>query len=444
MILLLQAELVWIHCRQVIDTKYAHKDFNFFNPLEEKTRSNSKSALLKKRSLHQAIKILPLHTKMKLCDCSRKKNLLFCASSREANSGWIRNSVERFLSWSSTPRRYLGTTLSQSVSRIRPPKRPAKSIAAAPISEGPAPASSPSPNVQPPAEAPEDPFSQLDKLDSAPRPSPRRHPPPPDVFLPIDMFNLAPPPSRPKHPPPPPPVKNDNPIRKIASVVTAAGILFVVASLLFCCFKGGSGKGNGQRDEKPLLTMSSSDFSAGKEFCSFFYADDLRAINSKACSYCHFNVSGSSHNQSISLGISSNKEFNSRSQKFISNSSMKFENQEPPEATVSASLPPLKPPPGKSAPPPPSPPPPPPPGPAPPPPPKLVRPPPAPPKGMPGKSQPNVPKPHRKSHSDSCQGEDAESGSQKAKLKPFFWDKTVLTNTDQSMVWNEIRSGSFQ
>lgn len=37
----------------------------------------------------------------------------------------------------------------------------------------------------------------------------------------------------------------------------------------------------------------------------------------------------------------------------------------------------------------------------------------------------------------------SESDNQKAKLKPFFWDK-VLANPEQSMVWNEIKAGSFQ
>jgi hypothetical protein len=31
----------------------------------------------------------------------------------------------------------------------------------------------------------------------------------------------------------------------------------------------------------------------------------------------------------------------------------------------------------------------------------------------------------------------------KTKLKPFFWDK-VQANPEHSMVWNDIRSGSFQ
>ncbi|KAL0315034.1 UNVERIFIED_CONTAM: Formin-like protein 5 [Sesamum calycinum] len=36
-----------------------------------------------------------------------------------------------------------------------------------------------------------------------------------------------------------------------------------------------------------------------------------------------------------------------------------------------------------------------------------------------------------------------EYSSNKTKLKPFFWDK-VMANPDNSMVWHEIKSGSFQ
>ncbi|XP_058730536.1 formin-like protein 5 [Vicia villosa] len=43
----------------------------------------------------------------------------------------------------------------------------------------------------------------------------------------------------------------------------------------------------------------------------------------------------------------------------------------------------------------------------------------------------------------SLNAEAAGADSSKAKLKPFFWDK-VQANSDQSMVWNEIKSGSFQ
>lgn len=102
-------------------------------------------------------------------------------------------------------------------------------------------------------------------------------------------------------------------------------------------------------------------------------------------------------------------------------------------------------PPGKSAPPPPSPPPPPPPKPpAPraPPPLKVVRP-PNPPK--PGMAKPLPLGAHQRGRSSGDGGSDSlgESDAPKAKLKPFFWDK-VLANPDHSMVWHEIKAGSFQ
>ncbi|KAL4554922.1 hypothetical protein LXL04_037531 [Taraxacum kok-saghyz] len=88
-------------------------------------------------------------------------------------------------------------------------------------------------------------------------------------------------------------------------------------------------------------------------------------------------------------------------------------------------------------------PPPPPPGKAPPPPPPLKqgpRPPPPPVGG--GKGPPRPPgvgfKGSRPSPGD-IDGDD----SNKAKLKPFFWDK-VMASPDQAMVWHQIRAGSFQ
>lgn len=101
------------------------------------------------------------------------------------------------------------------------------------------------------------------------------------------------------------------------------------------------------------------------------------------------------------------------------------------ETTGVVPLPPLKPPPGKSAPSPPGPPPPPLLRPRPPAPPKGAHPPPLPPKGT---------SPLRPNQQDDP---NAESEAPKTKLKPFFWDK-VLANSDQSMVWHEIKSGSFQ
>lgn len=79
-------------------------------------------------------------------------------------------------------------------------------------------------------------------------------------------------------------------------------------------------------------------------------------------------------------------------------------------------------------------------GPRPPPPPRSGAPPPRPP---PVGSKPLRPSPVGPNHPPNPAGEGSEADGTKAKLKPFFWDK-VLANPDQSMVWNEIRSGSFQ
>ncbi|KAJ6417311.1 hypothetical protein OIU84_003094 [Salix udensis] len=62
---------------------------------------------------------------------------------------------------------------------------------------------------------------------------------------------------------------------------------------------------------------------------------------------------------------------------------------------------------------------------------------------------PKAPRPplgsKRPSNSTSSEGAGVEDDSDapKAKLKPFFWDK-VLANPDHSMVWHQIKSGSFQ
>lgn len=133
--------------------------------------------------------------------------------------------------------------------------------------------------------------------------------------------------------------------------------------------------------------------------------------------------------------------------------SLKHGNNDPSPAGAPASegaepapFPPLKLPPGRSAPLPPAPPStqPTPPAPQPPPPSKVGRPPPAPPKPS-GRNRPSYLGPHRQGNNGSSEGcdLDGESEAPKAKLKPFFWDK-VLANPDQSMVWHEISSGSFQ
>lgn len=111
----------------------------------------------------------------------------------------------------------------------------------------------------------------------------------------------------------------------------------------------------------------------------------------------------------------------------------------------------LPPPPGRPAPPAAGPAPP-PPGPPPPPPPKPPAPAPPP---LPMARPPNPPKPgnlarppplggkNRGQSAAASDGTEKSGDTGKAKLKPFFWEK-VMANPDHSMVWNEIKSGSFQ
>ncbi|KAF5948771.1 hypothetical protein HYC85_014728 [Camellia sinensis] len=58
-------------------------------------------------------------------------------------------------------------------------------------------------------------------------------------------------------------------------------------------------------------------------------------------------------------------------------------------------------------------------------------------------SKPLRPPPLGANHPSHTAGEGDEADGSKTKLKPFFWDK-VLANPDQSMVWHQIKSGSFQ
>ncbi|XP_021811213.1 formin-like protein 3 [Prunus avium] len=436
------AEQAWVHCRkELIDGKDVVENFNLYIPQE--ATSDSETMFLTKSNIHNAILVLPPHVKQTLLDCLRKKGLLFRASGKKASSkNWFIDYLEWLLSWPHAPRRYLAGDSHRPMELT-----PAPDLAPGPapdLAPGPAPdlapetapvlAPSPSPLLAP-APAAKLPGQQ------APSPSPSKHihttfraspnPPPkdpsskkknPPLKDPSPKKKNQPPknPSPKKRSPPskesktekPPAKDNSSLIKLVAIAGTAVVTLIILALLCFCCLKKRRsrkvGPRNGQNDDRPLLTLSA----------------------------------GSSQ-KSTGLENSNNKEF-STSGDFVNNMPAKTENEPSPgeastsEGTAGGPLPPLKPPPGRPAPPPPGPPPPPPPRPCAPPPPKVA----PPPKPLPGKIHRPPLGPHRKGN--SVDGDvDGESGSQKAKLKPFFWDK-VVANSDQSMVWHEISAGSFQ
>ncbi|XP_009630423.1 formin-like protein 5 [Nicotiana tomentosiformis] len=225
--------------------------------------------------------------------------------------------------------------------------------------------------------------------------------------------------------------KTSTPGVPIIAAAAAASVLIAILCICCCCKCRGRSK-KGLNDERPLLSLSSSDYSSHKS-------------SALGASFSNHSVNKNPHDDSkIEIG-----------------------------RTAPAGMPPLKPPPGRmitseapataaSAPPPPPPPakpstpaPPPPPvkpiGPRPcapgPPPPPPIKPGPRPP--PPGSGPPRPPstglKPPRRSPAGpNASATDAEdTDASKTKLKPFFWDK-VQANTDQSMVWDQVKAGSFQ
>ncbi|KAG2717105.1 hypothetical protein I3760_03G157600 [Carya illinoinensis] len=413
-------EQIWIHCRkELIERKETLKELEL-SILHEITRDII-PAFFTNGNIDRSLRFLPPHVRQTVLDCLRRKSLLFHGPSKGACSkNGIINCVEWLFSWPNVPRRYL---LGKS-SRQKPPS-PDPAPAPIPASISPrsglapynqVPASFPSPSPGAPVGALGETSFSPDIIDPIAPPAPHKNSPPVHHVVPQKS-----------------PKKHDSSQKKKIVVITATavGVLAFVALLLLCCLKGSNKKNgakDGKRDEKPFLMLSMSDFSAG------------------------------SSQNSVSPGNSSRKDFSFDSGKnpFLINMSLKHGNNDPSPAGVPASegaelapFPPLKLPPGRSAPSPPAPPPPaepqpPPPAPQRPPPSKVGQPPPAPPKPS-GRNKPSYLGPHRRGNNGSSEGcdPDGESEAPKAKLKPFFWDK-VLANPDQSMVWHEISSGSFQ
>ncbi|KAL3624691.1 hypothetical protein CASFOL_031359 [Castilleja foliolosa] len=210
----------------------------------------------------------------------------------------------------------------------------------------------------------------------------------------------------------------------ISSVVFG---IILIALLLFVCVRRSKRRvepKEGQRDEKPLLNFSPSNNSAG--------SSGVTLSNTDTCS--------KDLKAPPIAGRPSDANHNTSSQAIAALVA---------EANAEGKVGPLPLPPGRTAPPKPPPPGPPPPPPkppapaAPPPPPKTgIRPPNPPPPG-PAKPPPPLAPHHRRISTGGASEASDESEAPKTKLKPFFWDK-VLASPNHSMVWHEIKAGSFQ
>ncbi|XP_050381963.1 formin-like protein 3 [Argentina anserina] len=407
------AEQVWYHCRrELIGGIDGVEDLDLYIPHE--AASESETMFFSKSSIHNAILVLPPHVKQTLVACLRKKGIVFHTSDkRDSTNNWLINCFEWLLGTEITPRRYL--------------------TSASPELKAPSPAPSLAPHSAPSLAPSPDSDLALDKGSSlSSSRSPSRTIIAPNRKEESSNKKKAPTPAPTRSPPkssgrgsPPPrssgkggvdkpakinssPSKNEGmSIIKIVSISVASAVILLVVVLPICCCcikrrRKPVGPAHVRlKDDRPLLYISSAGSSQ---------------VSNSVGSSREFSASGKSGNLP-KKNENGNESVETKS-----------------EATAGPANPSLPPPPGKAAPLPPGPPPPPPLRPRPPPPPKAA------PKPMPGKAQ-IPPLGHRKANDEEAGDVGSDSG--KTKLKPFFWDK-VNANPDQSMVWHELKAGSFQ
>ncbi|KAK8931187.1 Formin-like protein 11 [Platanthera zijinensis] len=292
----------------------------------------------------------------------------------------------------------------------------------------------------------EAPMPEDDPVDFSPTPLPNGYFKP-DINNPISQHAVT------------PSEKQNNKTKTIIiAVVVTATVTLTLAAVCFCCFYRYLARkyqfGHGRRDERPLLSLSVNDFSGS----SHVSIGKNGALSFKVVP-----------NQNVQVVSSDNlirREVNEVHSTVSSSTKQTIEPSFAPTPSPSPPLPPKtplsrmgsttpslltpKPPPAppavgpslsKSAPPPPK-------GGQPPPPPPKSGPPqqkggPLPPKGPPRPPQTSSSSPTIPSASSHLSTNAFGSGDAKTKLKPFFWDK-VMANPDQSMVWHQIKSGSFQ
>ncbi|KAL7218101.1 hypothetical protein ACSBR2_011387 [Camellia fascicularis] len=442
---------LWVHCEvELLNAEEAAEDLELYVPEEKYGINNgiiSSSTLLAKEDIQKAILVLHPQGKRTLLDCLRKNNIPYLVSGEESHTkNWYTKYLEFLFARTDAHRR----------------RQLLQSFAPAPAS---------APTVESPKLKPVSSISKVpDSVRSSATPNSAT----------ITQSNKQ---------------ESIHQAVVIAVVVTAA-VTFVFTALVFSCYYR-SHTGLGRNNEKPLLSLSLSDYSGSSHKSSSAFGSSINK--------------GELNNQSFNTSLNNNKMASSLDDKFyvlesdilnaskadtqslgtiadaakisaeasahISPSSPKpppgLPPLKPPPGRVDHSTsepPPLKPPPGKAAPPSQPPPgspqappptgPPPPPipssikiGPRPPPPPPIPsgiktgpRPPPPPKSGVPPPRPPPMGlklSPLGSNHPSGTAGEGGEADSTKTKLKPFFWDK-VLTNPDHAMVWHELKSGSFQ
>lgn len=452
------AQLLWTNCGPELNhVKEAIENLKLY---PKPSDSITISMFFEKTNIQIAPQVLDPLIKQTLLNCLRKMNLMILESGEEKSSrNWLVKYVDSFFYKSYAHRRR------KLIQDLAPSPSPS------PVSPVESPSFSPTPSVS------GDMFQGTDSNGSTSQPVAGE--PSPNSNM-NEQSNK----------------KNSNHKTVVIAVAVTAAVTFVIVAVLFYCYYRvcGTRPRAGQNDEGPLLRLSLSNYSIDSPDKS--YASE-NSINK----HMPGNLSFSNSSHYIDSGVHGTtkpgtplKIATSVPMTTYEESSPKYPSslKPPPGKFVTTDLPPPKhpseaaaselppnkrapspppikgapappPPPGKGPPPPPVLPPsqgffsvpqnshpggPPPPipsaiktGPPPPPPPVGGVPPPRPPTLGLRPPRPSTHGPHHPSSSAPSEGD--EAGAPKAKLKPFFWDK-VLANPDHSMVWHQIKSGSFQ
>ena len=240
----MQAKLLWRSCRQDLnDLKEAFEDPEL-HLLEETPSTNNdinrKGPSLAKENIQKFISVLHPQLKQALSDCIRKNNLLFQVSGEDSGfKTWYTRYFESLFHWHDVPRRTLAT----------------QSTAVAPaLNLDPSPAPAPYPASESPDFSPDPLQSPASSPFPLPIPSHQAAPPINDL---LDNLSPANRDSENKG--------TDNSKTIIAACVVTAVVTSVVAALFFflCCRRDSGAK---QNDERPLLSLSLSEFCGGIYF----------------------------------------------------------------------------------------------------------------------------------------------------------------------------------
>ncbi|GMI74178.1 hypothetical protein HRI_001087100 [Hibiscus trionum] len=126
------AELLWISCRQDLnDLNVAFEDLNLHLPGETPSTTNditTKSHSLERGSTQKLISVLHPELKQALFDCIRKNNVLFQVSGEDsAFKTWYAGYFESLFHWHGVPRRALATESIAPASNLGPSLAPAPS-----------------------------------------------------------------------------------------------------------------------------------------------------------------------------------------------------------------------------------------------------------------------------------------------------------------------------